>query len=68
MYNDLFEKDPYKAVPYFLYVIEKIIEVRQYESHYDICSDFAFYLYRPDPDKKERLMKVITSTILYFIA
>ena len=53
MYNDLFEKDPYKAVPYFLYVIEKIIEVRQYESHYDICSDFAFYLYRPDPDNKE---------------
>nr|WP_321521523.1 AAA family ATPase [uncultured Macellibacteroides sp.] len=53
IYSELFDKYPHKAITYFLYVIEKIIEARQYESFYGICSDLAFYLYKPNPDNKE---------------
>lgn len=53
MYSDLFEKHPKKAIPFFLYVIERIIETKQYDSSYGLCSDIAFYLYTPESDNKE---------------
>lgn len=53
MYSNLFDKYPHKAIKHFLYVIEKIIETRQYESSYGLSSDLAFYIYKPNPDNKE---------------
>jgi hypothetical protein len=68
IYKRLFEKYPNKAITYFLYIIERIVVIKQYESICGLFGDFAFYLYRPNPDNNEcQESKGIYDLVLYSI-
>ncbi|KAA6328636.1 hypothetical protein EZS27_022485, partial [termite gut metagenome] len=53
IYDELYKLYPNKAIPYFLYVMEETAKTKQYKSSYGLYGDFAFYLYRPNPDNKD---------------
>ncbi|MDR0332387.1 MAG: AAA family ATPase [Dysgonamonadaceae bacterium] len=49
-YGELYKLYPYKAIPYFLYVIEQAAEIKQYALLHGLYGDATFYLYRPNPE------------------
>lgn len=53
VYDKLYKNHPQLAIPFFIDIIEKIIKSKSYKSSHGILGDFAFYLFRPHPQKKD---------------